>query len=512
VKHRVWVGVLFSGVLFGLSVSGFDLSLLAWICLVPALVSASSLAPKGVFARGLAAGFLAGIILWYQLWTGLVKMTGSTVISALFTSCLCAFFAVWFAAALVVMRLAAGIVPGRTDRLWHVPMRCVLGGAAWVGAELVYTRLFILAGLPFVPTLGYSQWAHPAVIQVAALTGVYGISFVIVVANVAVGSAIASRRMRPLLIPLLAVCSVILCGMARLRFAPDPEPSRTLRAAALQGDIGPFEKMDPAALNRIGGRYVALCGDAAEAGSRLVVWSETAVPWRVIDEDALITEVLRTTASAQSVHVVGAAMKAPNIPGRVLNAALLVHPDGLISAMYAKMRIIPFAERPLRIPGLLPSGMSHPSRTPLAPGQGLDPIHAPFGLLGVNICNETFFPSHVRRGVANGAELIVHLANTGWFRWRNMLRRHLRCNVLRAVETGRDSVVANNSGISAIVDAYGRVRAEAPPFTPVCLTGTVSLRSRRTVYVRFGDGFAVGCLGLTGLALVAHWVRRRRVA
>jgi len=511
-KSHAWIKFLLSGALFALAVSGFDLFLVAWVCMVPALLCLSNISLKHILGLGFAAGLLAGGILWFQLWRAIARMTGSAAIAAVFTLGVCVFFAAWFATTLVVMDRAMAVVPDRRDRWRHVPGRCLIGAAVWVGAELVYARLFMVAGLPFVPTLGYSQWTRPAVIQVAALTGVYGISFLIIVANVAVASAIASRNVKPLLTPALMIVCALLGGTARLRLAPEPDPSRTLPVAILQGDIQPFEKTDPDRLNDIGRRYVALCRDAAQAGSRLVVWTEAAVPWRMADEDALITEILRTTAPAQSVHVVGTVMKAPDTPGRMLNAAMLVYPDGLIPAMYAKVRIIPFAERPLPIPGLLPSGVSHPSRTPFAAGPGLDPIPAPFGLLGANICNETFYPSHVRRSVAEGAELIVHLANTGWFRWRNMLHRHFRSNVLRAVETGRDSVVANNSGISATVDAYGRVPAEAPPFTPVCLTGTVALRQGRTVYVRFGDWFAWACLFLTVPVFVARWMKSRRVS
>jgi apolipoprotein N-acyltransferase len=138
----------------------------------------------------------------------------------------------------------------------------------------------------------------------------------------------------------------------------------------------------------------------------------------------------------------------------------------------------------------------------LYPGKGPKLFPTSAGLVGPVICNEILYPRYVRRFVRRGADFLVNLANGGWLWCDTPRRQHFYAAVFRAVESGRDVVVSNNSGISGTIDAAGRITVRTPTRQPRLAVGEVYRRKDSTFYTRHGDLAAHVCIGVAILSLV----------
>ena len=121
------------------------------------------------------------------------------------------------------------------------------------------------------------------------------------------------------------------------------------------------------------------------------------------------------------------------------------------------------------------------------------------------ICYEDVFPGLIRQFTLRGAEVIVNVTNDGWFGTTSAPYQHLRMSIVRAVENRRYVVRGANTGISAIIDPYGRVVSRTELGERTVLDGLAGYRSDLTLYVRFGDVFAYLAATLALAALLVAW-------
>ena len=193
-------------------------------------------------------------------------------------------------------------------------------------------------------------------------------------------------------------------------------------------------------------------------------------------------------------------------PTRYYNAAFMVQPDGSTGGVYRKVHLVPFGEYvPLK--GILfflgplveaVSDFSAGDAAVLLPARG--------HLLSTAICYEVVFPDLVR-GTARGADLLTTITNDAWFGHTSAPYQHFAQASMRAVENGRYLVRAANTGITGIVDPYGRVRVATDLYTQAVVVGEARFLRGQTVYNRIGDVVAYGSALLTLGVLLA--VRRR---
>src|SRR5439155_23457914 len=130
--------------------------------------------------------------------------------------------------------------------------------------------------------------------------------------------------------------------------------------------------------------------------------------------------------------------------------------------------------------------------------------------ISTSICYESIFPDLVRRFVKRGSELIVVITNDGWFGESSAPFQHLRMGVVRAVENRRYMVRTANTGISAIIDPYGRIEERTPIGVRMILDGTAHFRSDRTFYTQYGDGFADGNAAIVVALILSAAYKPRR--
>jgi apolipoprotein N-acyltransferase len=477
-----------------LALPPWRLAPLAWIALVPLLLALRGLRPRAGFAAGLLWGILAiwGVGFWvpialanyYQqpLWFGLLFSLGASVIFA-------GVYAGGFAASL------CACAP-RRDGMGRVLIPAML----WVAWELARARL--LSGDPWL-LLGYSIVPMAHVVQVADVGGVYLLSFLIVAVNAAFAELLVRRSAASWSGVVLAaslVLAAFLYGTARLAVPLPTAPA--LPIAVVQGNNNLGTQWRAEYYGAGLADYLRMSERAAASHPRLLVWPESAVTFFLAHEPSYRAAIAQTLRRLHAELIVGAPHYEgdPDVAVRYFNSAFHIDADGALGDRYDKQHLLPFAEYfPLRTIEFLRRRFERVRFFTQGPDTTL--LRTGFGDVAVVICFEGIFPELVRGEMARGAALLVNLSNDTWLGGGAGPEQHLAMVALRAIENRTWIVRATTSGISAIVDPFGRVTARTPTFTSDVLAGTVVPMTVPTLYKRVGDAFAYVCL-LSSLALL----------
>jgi apolipoprotein N-acyltransferase len=294
-----------------------------------------------------------------------------------------------------------------------------------------------------------------------------------------------------------------------------PEAAR-LTVGLVQGGIRQEDKWAPENAWQNVGRHLQLTEQAATLGARLVVWPESAVPF-LFDEDPALASTLRDLVRRRRIYLFfgndDRERPAGGGRGLIYVGAKLLAPDGELVARYRKIQLVPFGEyvplQPLFTLGGRFAAKLVQEVSDFTPGTeattGLVDGHA----IGGFICYEAIFPSLVRRFPAGGAELLVNVTNDAWYGTTSAPHQHLAMAAFRAAESRRYLVRAANTGITAVVDPFGRVQSPTRLFDTTVLVREVALTAGETFYVRHGDVFAYACVAAALAALAATAGRRR---
>ncbi len=339
---------------------------------------------------------------------------------------------------------------------------------AWTAAE--WLRCTILTGFPI--NLMGTVWApSTAMIQGAALAGVYGLSFVTVLAAAAPAALAApgAGARRAWLAPAAAfglLAAVWAGGEIRLALAPDPPPTGTsLRLVSVNIDqrLKWRDDMRLAALTR----YVELSRRPGFEATDLVIWPETTVTFYLAERAPLRARLSR--AAPPDGHLVTGSLRrirSKGLPSVFWNSLHALTPAGDIAATYDKHHLVPFAEyNPLS--AVLPLPILVDGANDYSAGPGPRTLRLP-GLPPFSplICYEAIFPG---AAVAAGGPAeerprwLLNITNDAWFRRTSGIWQHFQAVRLRAVEEGLPMVRVANAGVSAVIDAYGRVRGRFGP-------------------------------------------------
>jgi apolipoprotein N-acyltransferase len=382
--------------------------------------------------------------------------------------------------------------------LWLAP-------ALWVAGEL--GRTYLLGGVPW-GLLGYVPSQRLLVIQIAAWTGVYGVSALLVLVNTALAWTAVVRRRRAAALSLAGAAVAGALVMGQVQLAPSDAP--TLPVSVVQGNIPQAVKWDAgfkAETLRIYGELTR----AAAPGSKLVVWPEAAVPAYVRFEPGTLRWLTDLAADVGVPLLVG--VPDAETDGRrvsYLNSAFLVESRG-VRARYDKMHLVPFGEYvPLKRLLFFVEAIAAEIGD-FTPGRRLAIFPLEGTRFGTVICYEVIFPDLFRRFVAEGASFMTNITNDAWFGDSGGPLQHLAMVPLRAVENHITIVRAANTGVSAFVLPSGAIQSTLPLGARGTLRGEVPLRRGQTFYSRFGDVFAYACAAMSGAALVAGLAAGRRI-
>ena len=481
-----------SGLLLASSFPTIDLNFVAWFGLIPLFFAINGRSVVQAFRLGFSAGivFFAGTIYWVTNsihFYGHIPLVPASLITLLLCA-YCALFPALFSAAVAHIRQIR-------------PSLVVLAApAVWTALELVRTHLF--SGFPWA-LLGYSQYAHLPVIQFADLTGVYGVSFLIVLVNAAIAAVIADReRYIPLAACVVVLAAVLGYGYHRLHA---PEGNDGITIAVVQGNIEQDKKWDPVYQSEVIATYKRLRLQARGQKPDLVIWPETATPFYFGGgaENAAMTDDLKRFVRSTGTPLLTGSPTYELLPGRVVhlrNSAFLIDRDGGVSAVYHKIHLVPFGEyvplksvlffveKLVQAIGDFQPGTEHTvMKIPAARSAKDIP-------LSTVICYEIIFPDLVRRFVNDGATVMTTITNDAWFGRTGAPYQHFSMAVFRAVENRVPVARAANTGISGFIDAKGHILAASGIFSEAQLTRTLVPGTAKTFYTRHGDVFAWLCV------------------
>jgi apolipoprotein N-acyltransferase len=504
-------------VLLSLSFPKFGHAAVAWVALVPLLVAlAGRHGPAGVqppaAARSFRLGLATGIVYFggtlYWLVDTMATYGGLSMPVALGVAALLVAYLALFPAAFA---LATGVVV----RALGTPA-LLLAPALWVSTEL--GRTYIWDGFPWA-LLGASQAPLLPIAQAASVVGVYGVSFLVVLGGVAIAWAIVGRGFGRAIAPagiLVLLIFVALWGRVRLEANVLVRQGTPVTVGVVQGNFAQDVKWDPSLETTIVARYERLTVDAAARGASFVVWPESALPFYFLNSpvrarpirDLARTDRLTLLVGGDELETAPAA--AAGAPVRLYNSAFLIGPSGDVQAVYRKIHLVPFGEYvPLQsllfFAAPLVQAVSNfsPGTVPvLLPVEG-HPV-------STAICYEVVYPGLIRRFVREGSELLTTITNDAWFGRSSAPAQHFEQAAMRAIEEGRYLVRAANTGISGIVDPYGRVLDRSRLFETTVLVREVRFLTGRTVYSRTGDWLGLVSLALSAGALAAVWRVRAR--
>lgn len=495
-----WFLAALSGALLALAFPGSgDQPWLAFAALVPLLVAIEGLG----WRRAGVLGFLSGIIFWLAVipWVVPTMIHYGDVpwpLAGLVLLALAGYLALYTTA---FSALLARTAP-RSSAAY-----VIAAASLWVALEFLRTHLF--TGFPW-NLLGYSQYRNLSLIQVAAVTGVYGVSFAVAAINAGLARLVHLQYGRKDRLGGLGVAAAVV-GLAvgsGWLLSPARAENPAIPVALVQGNIDQGVKWDPAYQAATLDVYRRLTLEAARGGAQLIVWPETAMPF-FVREDPRWREVENLARVTGAYLLVGALDRSLGEPR---NSAFLVGPDGQVRGRYDKRHLVPFGEYvPLQRFLFFVDVIAGGAIGAFAPGAEATTFSTPAGRVGVVICYEAIFPAEVREFFRGGADVLVNITNDAWFGRSAAPVQHLAMATFRAVENRAYLVRAANSGISAVVAPDGRIVEASGLFTRRVLSGTVTPRAGATLYTRTGDLFAWATVGIS---LAAVWpvpfITRRR--
>jgi len=502
-----------SGVLLALSFPRYGHPALAWIALTPLMVSLTDGSLPRAFGLGLTTGavYFIGTLYWISRVMAVYGQI-SLPVAALINLALVAYLALFPAVfAMIVRRTTAAFGP---TALVTAPL-------VWVATELGRTYLF--TGFPWV-LLGYSQATVLPVAQLASLFGVYGVSAL--VASVSAGAAIAAinlapfgrtrtgkhgmsgltaaRAFGPLAFAFALVFVVAVWGSRRVAGGGLTRQGDPIRVGLVQGNIDQARKMDTTATaTDVFGIHLRLTRQAIREGAALVIWPESSIPFHV-EEDRAAADELRAIARQAHVPIlVGSDQVDRSVkPPRLYNAAFLIAPDGSTGGVYRKIHLVPFGEyvplqRVFFFAGHLVDAVSD-----FSAGTEASLLPVAGHVISTAICYEVVYPDLVRQFAIHGSELLTTITNDAWFGDSSAPYQHFEQASMRAIEEGRYLVRSANTGISGIVDPYGRILEKTDVQQEAVLVGTARFLTDTTLYQRYGDVFAYACAVATLLLLL----------
>jgi len=456
------------------------------------------------FELGLLTGlvYLAGTLYWI---TRVMVTYGGlqTSVAVLVNAALVAYLALFPAAFGVIVRRIV---------IANGPLAIMAAPLVWVTTEL--GRTYLLTGFPWV-LLGYSQATVLPIAQLASVFGVYGVSMVVAAVSAALAAIALGPQRRDLRIvaPAAVVFAIVVVvavwGRQRAARADWTRSGDPVRVGLVQGNVEQGVKYDAAHAASIFQDYLRLTRQALDGRAEFVLWPESSTPF-MFEENPIEAEQVRALARRAHVPILLGSDQiewqvtgSRRVPARYFNSAFLVEPDGSTGSVYRKIHLVPFGEyvplkRVLFFAAPLVEAVSDFSAgdkvelLPIGPHQ-----------ISTAICYDIVYPNLVRRFVRDGSELLTTITNDAWFGTTSAPYQHFEQASMRAIEEGRYLVRSANTGISGIVDPYGRVLERTAVFQQTVLVGPARFLRTSTFYARHGDVLAYAAAIATLALLVA---------
>ena len=351
---------------------------------------------------------------------------------------------------------------------------------------------------------GYTQWNMPQFLQIAAWAGVYGVSFLLVLVSALIATSLGVQHIRRGIFCIFLAAAVWLgmywWGDSRLpiqnnQITADEEDTSALTAAIIQPNIDQYKKWNPEFEQEIIHTIRKMGSELAKTKPQLAVWPESVMPGELV-EDPYFQLMEDITTRSGAYQVLGSSLSED---GKQYVGAYLMTPRLNQLQSYRKIKLVPFGEFipfEKQVKRFFPDIQILGELGSFTPGTFPQPLLEMGDLnFGTTICYEAIFPQLWLKQSRQGARFFVNLTNDAWFFNTAAPHQHLAANVMRAVETGRPVLRAANTGISAVIDSFGRIEQKTDLFTSAVLEARVDLpqEGQVTPYTQRGNLFVWVC-------------------
>jgi len=495
-----------SGLMLTASLSPIDLDWLAWIALVPLLMSLKGKPSLVALKLGLLAGLSHYLTLIYWIVVVLSHYGNiNFILSLAVLSLLSLYLALYIAFFGLIL---VSLEQDRLSSFW--------GAGVWVTLE--YARAHIMTGFPWC-LLGYSQYSRLPLIQISDISGVYGISFVIVLVNLVIyriffASNLLKKRKSigiEIILTSFLIGSILVYGHNSLIEKADTDlEGKGLRAVVIQGNIDQSIKWDPGFQKETLAIYNNLSEKSVDFRPYVIIWPETALPFFFQDRSYLSSEVFKAAKTTNSHILFGSPAYAKDKDTILYYNRAYIISEKRVYDYYDKVHLVPFGEYvPLKkympfVHRLVPAAGD------FSPGKKVKPINAPDFQIGVLICFEAIFPDISRKLAMQGADLLVNITNDAWFGRSSAPYQHLSMAVFRCIENSLPMARAANTGISAFILANGKIVSRTRLFIRQVLQQEIKFDGKKTFYSQHGDIFAILVLIVTIIRFFWILIEKRR--
>lgn len=484
-----WNAVFFavaSGILLFLSFPKYGSGYLVWIALIPlfwAMREAISV------RQGLLLGFITGMVCNIGLiyWITYVVVNYGYlpiylgIILMFLLACYLSLYTALFAAGIIFFRQKIALY-------FAAPV-------LWICLE--YCKSYFLTGFPW-ENLGYSQYLNHYLAQFADVSGVFGLSFLIVLVNATLFEVIVKKTKKEFILTIaviLIIAGILIYGINRSKYVDTVlQNAAGIEVSLIQGNIDQSIKWNDNFQKETINIYEQLSLQNIPAKGSLIVWPETALPFNYQDVNNFQKQVRDISLKTKSWFIFGTtSYEKSKTDTDYYNSAYLLSPAGEIKGKYDKVHLVPYGEYvPLRniFPFIrkLTAGMGD-----FRAGTGYHPLMMDNKKIGILICYEGILPFATRTYKKEGAELLVNITNDAWFGSTSAPFQHFSMAVFRAIETRLYLVRAANTGISAVVDPQGKIVAQTNIFEKVSLKENIKYSSIQTIYTKYGDVLVFVC-------------------
>ena len=488
---------------------------LAYVALIPLLIALLARRRGCGWPRvawNTLVGYFCGV-LWYAGTCYWIQSTMhlygnlSSFVASIMLFLFCLFLAFYFALFAFLLTLAQRATGSIAWTLSTAPF-------LWVAMELACARI---TSFPW-NQLGYSQIDNLLLTRLAPWTGTYGISFFVVAINCAIASFFLLKSWRARLgPPVVAALFIVLMHPGFSRKVPQEPTSENAMLLQPNLNVGAENYWTGAIFDLQMQHFAALSENACNAyfaglptprtpivhpecgppkpRIQLILWPESPAP--LIDADPRFRHWVSALAEdAHAATIVGDAAVEQNAgesKGAVYNSAAFIAPDGAFVGRYDKMHLVPFGEH-VPFPKLLSFAGSLTAEVgQMAPGKRRTVFAADGHSYGSFICYEAIFADEVRQFTRLGADVLVNISDDGWYGDTSAPWQHLNMARMRAIENHRWLLRDTNSGITAVIDPYGRVLQSSPRHVQTSLLAHFNYVEWQTFYTRHGDVFAWLC-------------------
>jgi len=503
----------------------FNLHYFAWIFLVPLFFALEKRLAFQSFSLCLLFGSLSAIGNTYWLYPTVIGYFEQPLFQGIL---LALFVQVVFAGFYFAL---FGLLYSILSQVNNQPLRVMLVSAGWVGCE--YFRSTLFTGLPW-ELLAHSQYQNLSLIQIADITGVYGVSFIIVTINYSLYLTLRSfvnakglthfnfPRYQSLLIPIVLLLLTFCYGKVRLAEYKKMEKEGIQRnsnrlpepicVSIIQGNIKSRYRWRSAYYGRNLGKYLTLTKKAIKDGADIIIWPENALNFYLEKEPFLLARIMRVLKESQT-HLFLGGPRYENVgknQNKFFNSAYYLIPQQGVSGVYNKIHLLPFSEydffKHITVYGK--------KRTVAPKKYSFGHEYTQFQFFNtpcsVLICYEIIYPHLVREFVKRGASFLINISNDSWFGKGAGPYQHLSLSIFRAVEHKLFLVRAVTTGISALITPTGKIHKVSKLFQEEILTDTILPRQETTFYTKYGDLFAALCILLSFIALLSILSKKNR--